>query len=197
MNGPGHPDLIGRLLDILGALQGPVQGKPITNLPPFVTDTLFPISGGKVPIYRSSGFSPLGPENTAMTVAPPRPQQGDTAVVFYKEPRDEVYAHEIGHVLDHRNLVPLVLALAEAKRRPYLGQGPKTMDEYFRSNRDEYVAEAFARAILSGRKGFSDSTKVEKNFPGSIDIIHWLLQQELFKPLISRLANGTGQNKAP
>ena len=182
---------------LLGALQGPGPGKPITKLPPFVTDTLFRVAGGSVPIYRSSGFSPLGPGNEAMTVAPPRPQQGDTSIVFYREPRDEVYAHEIGHVLDHRNLAPLVLALAEAKRRPYLGSGPRTMDEYFRSNRDEYVAEAFARAVLSGRKGFSDSTKVEKNFPGSIDIIHWLLENELFEPVIRRLSGGSGQSKTP
>lgn len=151
----------------------PVPGTPIKKLSPFVTDTLFPAVGGSYPIHRSRGFSPLGPENRAATFAPPRPQQGDTAVVFYKEPTDEVQAHEAGHILDHRGLIPSVYGDVEARRRPHLGR-VNTQDDYFRASRDEYVAEAFARALLSGRKGFADSTAVDKQFPGAIELIRWL-----------------------
>ncbi len=155
-------------------VRAPIPGTPIRKLKRFVTDTLFPVAGGPVQMNRSRGFSPLGPMNEALTMAPLRPAQGDTAIVFYKEPTDEVASHEIGHLIDHRNLAPLVLANVEARRRPHLGP-VRTQDDYFRSNREEYVAEAFARAIESGRRQrFTDSTKVDREFPGSIELIRWL-----------------------
>lgn len=151
-----------------------IPGTPIRKLKRFVTDTLFPIAGGPFQINRSSGFSPLGPDNQAMTMAPLRPQQGDTAVVFFKDPRDDVAAHETGHIIDHRNLAPLVYADVEARRRPHLGP-VRSQDQYFRASRDEYVAEAFARAVESGRRRqFADSLKVDREFPGTIELIRWL-----------------------
>lgn len=156
-------------------------GVPIKNLPPFVTDTLFPAAGGPIKINRSYGFSPLGPMNSAMTMAPLRPTQGDTGIVFYRDPTDETYAHEIGHLIDHRNLAPDVLAQVAAKRKPYEGQQPQTMDEYFRSNREEYVAQAFAKAMESARHGFADSTSADKDMPGVIDFVRWLRGRQPFK----------------
>lgn len=153
----------------------PIPGSPIRKLSPFVLDTLFKIAGGPVQINRSRGISPLGPMNQAVTMAPLRPAQGDTGIVFYQDPTDHVTAHEIGHLIDHRNLAPEVLARADAKRRPFEGKVPTTMEDYFHSNRDEYVAEAFARAVDSGRKHqFSDSTQVDKQMPGTIELIRWL-----------------------
>ncbi len=72
----------------------PTPRKPI-KVPPFVTDTLFPVVGGPFKIVRSHGFSPLGPNNEAITAA----GNGDTTVTFYKEPTDHVLAHEAGHIL--------------------------------------------------------------------------------------------------
>lgn len=157
-----------------------IPGTPIRNLKAFVTDTLFSVAGGPVQINRSRDFSPLGPGNDALTMAPLRPAQGDTAIVFYKDPRDNVVAHEMGHVLDHRNLIPLVFGAVEAKRRPHLGP-VRSQEDYFRASRDEYIAEAFARAVQSGRRGFSDSTKVDRDMPGTIDLIRWLQTQPPFK----------------
>lgn len=151
-----------------------VPGTPIRKLSPFVRDTLFALVGGSYPINRSFGLSPLGSDNEAITIAPQRPQQGDTGVAFYKDPTDHVQAHEAGHILDNRGTAADVLGRAGAKRRPYYGKGNIT-DDYFRKSRDEYVAEAFARAVESGRKHqFSDSTQVDKDMPGTIDIIRWL-----------------------
>jgi len=157
---------------LLATLLGGPPGTPIKKLPPFVTDTLFPAVGGKVPINRSRGFSPLGEGNEALTSA----GNGDTSVVFYKDPTDHVYAHEMGHVLDHRGIAPQALAGADYGR-----ERNHTGDPYFRNNRDEYVAEAFARAAESGRKGFKDSTAVEKKFPGAIALIRWLQTRPPFK----------------
>ena len=152
----------------------PIPGTPIRNLSPFVTDTLFRVAGGPVPITRSRGFSPLGPDNEALTMAPPRPQQGDTAIVFYRDPTDHVAAHEVGHLIDHRALAPQVYGDVDAHRRPHYG-AIHTQDDYFRSSRDEYVAEAFARAVESGRRHqFADSAKVDRDFPGSMEMIRWL-----------------------
>lgn len=157
-----------------------IPGTPVRNLSSFVTDTLFRVAGGPVQVNRSRGFSPLGPGNAALTMAPLRPQQGDTAIVFYQDPRDNVAAHEVGHLIDHRNLIPLLYAAVEAKRPQH--QGPvRTQRDYFRSNREEYIAEAFARAIQSGRNSFTDSTKVDREMPGTIDLIRWLQTQPPFK----------------
>lgn len=164
---------------MLQAIISRVHGSPV-KLKPFATDTLFKLAGGSVPVVRSHDFSPLGPDNEALTLAPLRPAQGDTGVVFYKDPSDHVLAHEVGHVMDHRGNNAALFGNVDAQRKPHLGR-VNTQDDYFRHSRDEYVAEAFARAVESGRRHhFSDSTKVDKGMPGSIDIIRWLLQTEPF-----------------
>ena len=169
------------MLRLVGALGPGIPGTPIKKLPPFVTDTLFSIAGGPVQISRSHGNSPLGPNNQALTMAPLRPAQGDTGIVFYQEPTDHIAAHEVGHLIDHRNLIPQIYAAVEAKRVPYEGRLPVTQEDYFHSNREEYVAEAFARAVESGRHHqFADSTKAEKDMPGTGDIIRWLLTRSPF-----------------
>lgn len=152
-------------------LQADPPGTPI-KASRFVTDTLFPAVGGAFPIHRSRGFSPLGSTSPALTHAGKR----DTAVVFYQEPTDRVLAHEAGHILDHRAVAPLILAAADAGRACY-----NNLRDYFGSSREEYVAEAFARAIMSGRKGFADSTQVDKKFPGTIELIRWLQTRPPFK----------------
>lgn len=145
----------------------PPPGKPIRKLPAFVTDTIFPAVGGRYDIRRSHGASPLGPDNTAATFAPPHHRQGDTTVVFYKKPTDYIQAHEAGHILDLRQLAGPAFEATESRREP-------DVNDYSHLNREEYVAEAFARALLSGRKGFADSTQVDRQFPGAIELIRWL-----------------------
>jgi len=153
-------------------LGGHGPGTPIKNLPPFVTDTLFPAVGGPFKINRDRGYSPLGNSNAAITSA----GNGDTSVTFYHDPTDHVYAHEAGHILDHRGLAQPAFAGADYGR-----ESNSTADPYFRDNRDEYVAEAFAKAMESGRKGFKDSTAVEKHYPGAIALIRWLQTRPPFK----------------
>ncbi len=156
--------MLNSLLSALGKLDGP--GKP--KLPKFVTDTIFPAIGGSYPINRSYGFSPLGPNNTAITSAPLRPEQGDTSTTFYKEPTDYTFAHEAGHLLDNRGTASKMFADVSSKG------AQRNFHTDVGDNPDEYNAEAFAKALMSSRQGFKDSTNVEKRFPGTIDVIRWL-----------------------
>lgn len=147
-----------------------LPGKPM-KLSKFVTDTIFPATGGSFKINQARGFSPLGDNNWALTKASPT----DTGVVFYREPTSEVLAHEAGHVLDHRHLAAKAFGDASAGMEKY-----RHPNDYFGSDRNEYVAQAFAKALLSGRKGFSDSTQVERDMPGTLSIIRYLQTQPPF-----------------
>jgi hypothetical protein len=139
-------------------------GKPIKRLSPFVTDTLFKVAGGPFAVERG-GFPPIEhPEYRAATRMTPT----DTAVVFYENPSEHILAHEAGHILDARRSAWEPLAQAAASMKDYQRR------DYFSADPTEYVAEAFARAVESGRKGFADSTKVEREMPGTLPLIRWL-----------------------
>ncbi|SRR6266446_3803752 len=157
---------------LLSLLFGGGPGTPITKLPPFVTDTLFRLLGAFPVRQESASAAPITPRGTryaALTVPP------DTVKLYGNQP-DRVITHEAGHVLDLRNLAPSVTMHVARRSAEY-----KHPDDYFGSEPSEYVAEAFARAVESGRRrGFSDSTKVDKDFPGSIDFIRWLLTRPPF-----------------
>lgn len=77
--------------------------------------------------------------------------------------------------MDARGVAPDVLAEVGRKRGLY--KHPK---DYFGSDDNEYVAEAFARAVECGRRRFADSTAVDHDFPGTIELIRWLRSRAVF-----------------
>jgi hypothetical protein len=104
------------------------------------------------------------PEYRAATQMTPQ----DTTVVFYGHPSDHILAHEAGHILDARHLAWQPLTDAAARMPDYKRR------DYFSADPNEYVAEAFANAVESGRKGFADSTQADQRFPGTLEMIRWL-----------------------
>lgn len=158
------------LAALFGAPRTPVDTTRVPGVPiptsPFISDTLFSLVGGPVQINRDRhDFDP----NAAAYA-------GKDHIVFLAPPTDHNLVHEMGHVLDFRNLAPEVTARVAAKRRPWpANERPLNYDDYARVNRNEYVAEAFQRAIESGRRHeFADSLGAEKRLPGTIDMIRWL-----------------------
>jgi hypothetical protein len=149
-----------------------VPGVPIPNSP-FVSDTLFSLVGGPVQINRDR----TDPDPNTAAYA------GQNHIVFLQPPTDHNLEHEMGHVLDFRHLAPDVVAQVAAKRRPWPAhERPLNYDDYARVNRNEYVAEAFQRALESGRRHqFADSLKVDRRLPGSIDFIRWMQTRAPFK----------------
>lgn len=154
-------------------------GKPIKKLSPFVRDTVFPAAGGPSPITRS-GFPPIGQPNwlasTSMTPS-------DTSSTLYARmpgapavSDDHLIAHELGHVADARHVAWQPMMEATARMGEYRGG-----QDYFGSDPNEYAAEAFARALESGRRGFADSTEVDRRMPGTIALIRWLQTRPPFK----------------
>ena len=156
------------------AMPVPAQSGPPIKLRPFVTDTLFPLVGGPFRIEQRSPFqAPVvnGYRLDAATFAGPR----DTVVAFWTRPYDHVLAHEAGHMLDFRRFAALVLAAVDLGRERYAHPS-----DYFGASREEYVAEAFARAVECGRRRFADSTAVDHDFPGTIELIRWLRSRAVF-----------------
>lgn len=149
-------------------LPDPGPGRPAKKLSPFVTDTLFPAVGGAFPINRASILARPTLEDGTEIEAYTR-FQPDTLTVLFGNPSDHVVAHEAGHMLDARALAPAVAMDVEDRRHEY--RNPR---DYFGSNSSEYVAEAFARAVDSGRHAFTDSTAADRQFPGTIQYIRWL-----------------------
>ena len=147
---------------------GAGQGQTI-KVSSFVTDTLFAAVGGSFVVVRSHAAPPrIGGRDVVASTAP------STLVTFYTAPDDHAFAHETGHVADRRGIFPArVIAAAMLGRT-------RARRDYFHTDDDEYVAEAFARAIESGRRGFRDSSRTEKDFPGSIEFVRWLLTREPF-----------------
>lgn len=153
--------------------------KPIEPTP-FVRDTLFPLVGGPFRVSRSTQRPPpvQGREVLAETKFTP----SDTGTTFYSPPTDEVMAHESGHILDARHRLPIEASIALMQGREKHAPTISGSREWFSQSDDEYLAEAFARAVKSGREHqFSDSTKVDRQLPGAIEIVRWLLTQPPFK----------------
>jgi len=160
-----------RLKNVLRAMSSLGPGK---KLPSFVTDTLFQVAGGPFKIEeKPQSQAPIvwqGIPAAAGTRTHP-----DTAVTFWGPMSDHDIAHETGHIVDERGVAQDAMQLVDAKREFYPHPG-----DYWSHNQREYLAEAFARALESGRHGFTDSTKVEKDMPGAGDLIHWLLTRPPF-----------------
>lgn len=138
-------------------------------------DTLQTIAG-KVQFSRQNpSAAPTSPNGTVVG----RTSRGGDSVFVYGHPENEdhVLAHEFGHVVDSRKLAPEAMGQAMLKKPDYAHP-----TDYYGSDDNEYAAEAFARAVESGRHGFTDSTQVDKAFPGSIDLIRWLTQRAPFAP---------------
>lgn len=166
------------------ALAGDPPKKKTKDLSPFITDTLFRAAGGPFPIERRPASEAPQPSELTRRNYPAGSVVGavtrtepDTLVTLFGDRPDQDYiaAHETGHIVDKRGVIPnsafagLMLAMEQNPRTDWLG------DE------KEYIAEAFARAIQSGRGGFSDSTQVDRGMPGTIHLIRWLQTQPPFK----------------
>lgn len=139
----------------------------------FVTDTLFSIVGGPFRVERGQ-LSPYGPGGIVAITR--LNKAGEPYTTLYQDPTDHELAHEAGHVLDYRQLAPHVLAEVDFGRERY-----NNKRSWVGSSREEYVAEAFAHAVLSMRVGFRDSTQVERRFPGTISVIRWLLMRAVLR----------------
>lgn len=146
--------------------KGPGLPKPWQKLlaSPYVTDTLFRLLGSMPKVVSSN--DPHSRDAVAKFSMP------DSIKVFNAPPSDYALTHEVGHMLDSQGKLPTGFVFDESKRPP--------KGSYAATNEDEHVAEAFARAMKSGRRGFADSTQAEKEMPGAIDIIHWLQTQPVF-----------------
>lgn len=148
-------------------------------------DTLQTIAGKVQFSRRSPGAAPPNPDGT---VVGETSRGGDTVSVYgHPQNEDHVLAHEFGHVVDSRKLAVEPMGRALMKMSDYAHP-----DDHYGSNYNEYAAEAFARAVESGRHGFTDSTQVDKAFPGSIDLIRWLTQRAPFAA-----ATGAATKPAP
>lgn len=147
------------------------------KLSPFVRDTVFPAVGGQFPINYAK-LSPYGPGG--IVAITDKNEQGEPATKVYQEPTEHELAHEAGHVLDYRGLANQPFADADYAREKH------GTNKWYGKNREEYGAEAFANAIESGRKGFADSTNVEKKTPGALSFIHWLLTRPPFNAQASK-----------
>lgn len=103
---------------------------------PFARDTLLPLIGSHDLAVRSS-LPPAGrPDLAGHTSA-----LGDT-VSMYLKPGEDYFTHEIGHVIDVRDLAPEVsgnVAAIYTKLKPRFG--------YAGTNEYEYIAETFRTAM--------------------------------------------------
>lgn len=158
------------MLPLLATLFGP--GKPKTPSA-FVTDTLAPILGQSIFTDERPGafMAPLknGVPLRAEALLP------DTVRLYGSQP-EQVLAHEAGHLLDGNHIAPEVVMRAVMQMSRY-----RHPSDYYGSDPTEYAAEAFARAVQSGRHGFADSTQTEQRFPGSLELIRWLRTRPPFK----------------
>jgi len=146
------------------------------KLPAFVTDTLFQVAGGPFKIEQKPQYQAPIVWNGIPAAGGTRTRP-DTAVTFWGPMSDHDIAHETGHIIDNRGIAQDAMLMADAQREFYPNRG-----DYWSSSQREYVAEAFARAMESGRKhGFADSTQVDKKLPGTIHLIRWLQTQSPFK----------------
>ena len=125
----------------------------------FVRDTLRPLLRDSLPQFRQTS-RPLTVPDDAMGQV-----RGDTVAFFSPRADDYVLRHEIGHIVDDRNLAPLVAARVT--------QYPVRRG-YAQTSEREHVAEAFARAVQSMRKQYADSTQANRDVPGTIEFVRWL-----------------------
>lgn len=145
---------------------------PFNQLSAFTTDTLYPSVGGEFPISRKNpAKAPQINGKSALAVTSPQQQ-----VTFYGPLDDHSVAHEAGHIADMRGKFPPEVTAALMRGRAE-SHNP---NNYAWSDDDEYIAEAFARAMDSARHQFSDSTKAEHDMPGVLSLVHWLQQQKPF-----------------
>jgi hypothetical protein len=116
----------------------------------------------------------------------------DTAVIqnYPDEPqrRDWVFAHEMGHRLDLRNLDPGMRQSFDSARAVNPAPGG-----YASVSRDEHFAEAFANAIQTLRQTAGDDAKVtppiahqmlqdaEGNIPGTMVLLKKLLANPMYR----------------
>lgn len=160
---------------IAAALDPDPPKKKKSMLSSFITDTLFRAAGGPFRIEnKPESEAPIVwngiPAAAGTTYSP------DTTVTFWGPMSDHDIAHETGHMVDRRGLAEDAMLMTDAYREFYPNQG-----DYWSHNQREYIAEAFARAIQSGRGGFADSAKVETEMPGAIHLIRWLQTRPPFK----------------
>lgn len=153
-------------------------GRPI-KLSRFVTDTVFPLVGGPLRIAQKPEW--LSPQMNARGAPSASPDaitqfEPDTMTTVFGNPRDldHLLAHEAAHVMDARRLVPL-----SVRGQLGLAQDQHPRQDWL-ADPAEYLAEAFASALDSGRKGFADSMAVNRRLPGTLDLIHWLQTQPPF-----------------
>lgn len=135
---------------------------------PFLRDTV-------LPLLRTPPTLRQGNPRWWTDSYPGRRAAGTVAdTVWFYRPKADQHAllHEIGHVLDNQAVAPDVTTAVD--------RHPAQAGTYAATSHQEHVAEAFARALESSRRGFSDSTRAERDSPGAIEFIRWLQTQRPF-----------------
>lgn len=137
---------------------------------PFVTDTLS-LLVGKEPVTLESRYKPpMGQENL---------RGGLTAsgtMKLYEGPNDDLFTHELGHVIEWRLLAPEV---TDSLRTMFETKAPRAWT-YKSATGDpaaEYIAETFRMAVDMVRKPDEEAKnleKTEKKFPGVSMWTKWL-----------------------
>lgn len=150
--------------------------------PPFVSDTLFPLAGGPFVIrYGGRKKDPRGRPFAGLMTPP------DTVTVFKDSPHPErTLIHEAGHVWDARSRAPGVTGGLFADMERFNPQNPQ--DAYYKTNDNEYVAEAFRRALdlmraHAGAPNAVQLAEAEGTFPGISRVVEWMKTQPPFAGL--------------
>jgi len=154
----------------------PIQPDPPKFVPrksiPFLTDTLFRVAGGPFSIVRGRGQPPQVGGRDAIAVTSPQQE-----VKFWTTPDDHSLAHETGHVIDRRGLLPAEITAALLKGR----DSSYRPNNYAYSDDDEYIAETFAQAMKVVRSPADqrdrDIQRAEKQFPGITLWYNWIQQR--------------------
>jgi hypothetical protein len=125
-------------------------------------------------------MSPIGLERQRAITLPygyPASTDNPTEIWFFEGPNDDLLTHEVGHVIDYRQLAPEISEGIRAifeKKRPRFIYGGQPVTDYSAGSgyAAEYVAETFHMAIDVIRS-ITDSSKqeerlqrLETRFPG-------------------------------
>ena len=141
----------------------------------YVQDTLAPLLSQNTITVNTQTYPPIGrPDLTGLTSA-----RGDTISMFGR-PNDGFFTHEVGHVLDTKNIAPEVSGQVAALYNPRNKQAG-----YGAKNDYEYVAEAFRQAmdLVRQRTDAKGVQAADKKYPG-VALWHSWISKRLEAPQV-------------
>jgi len=136
---------------------------------PLIQDTVRVLLGGTLPVFRQHPRPLDRPDTEIASTTHHRGRAADTLTFYELRAHPHALLHELGHVLDARNLAwQECMAVTTTRARP---------GTYAATSDDEHIAEAFARAVESMRGGYADSLAANRDVPGALVFVRWLRQQ--------------------